>query len=427
VDSTRGLVVHSQIGTIQAAPYYGIIPPQPLQADSVFNVNQQHRLYLGIIDSGVVAFTAINQTQVDDTVWIVFPNLVAPVGDSLVSRQFVPAGQTRTDTVNLHGYRMRLPNETPQRATLRVYSSSAATSNHRVFLPGSESVTGVVSTSRIMFSYFQGELINLGLSFPVRGTNIERPPEGWDAVRPTTVDALVNVASGLDAVATTSLDVQTFLGGAYIASRHFDITNLPLAQDTTLAFYGLADLLNQYPDSITALGQIAISGPVAIYETEAVTLDVQLHAPLTFTLSPVHAPSKAQRVEASQLDQIQSATARIRIWNRLPVGGATYIVAARDSAAVLPNSGAIVDTITASSIPVSPVVNGRASGEAYTELTVTLSDSVLAWLHHPPFFTRLDILLPGSNGDTLIAHGSDYVRVQVIADVIYRMDTEGTP
>ena len=154
-------------------------------------------------------------------------------------------------------------------------------------------------------------------------------------------------------------------------------------------------------------------------------LDIELRAPLEFILHPVHAPGDVQRVETNDIADVQDGQATVRVWNRLPAGGRVYLVAASDSMSVLPNSTADVDTVADMQIPVSPIVNYRATAEADTEMTFPLSDAALELFHHPPFFTRLDISMPGSGQDTLIADGSDYIRVQVIADVTYRMDTGG--
>jgi hypothetical protein len=97
----------------------------------------------------------------------------------------------------------------------------------------------------------------------------------------------------------------------------------------------------------------------------------------------------------------------------------------RDSADVLDQSGADVDTVADLTIPVPVVVNGRAQSEAYMELSITLSDSLLELFRNPPFFARTDLTLPGSNGDTLLAHAADYVKVQPIATLTYRVDTGG--
>ena len=423
VDSSLGLVVNSQIDTLQVSSYHGIIPPQPFYADSNFALDQRNHLTFGIIDTGSITITAINETQLDDTVWVVVPSLLSPLGDTLMSKQFVPAGETRVDTVDLYAYRMWLENEIPQLVEMRMLSWSFATPTHDTFPSQNNRVRGSIALSRLGFNYFEGVLENVALEFPVESTTIERPPEGWEAVRPTVVDGFVTVLSNVGASATTSIDVSTHLAGETIGTRHFDIVNVPLGEDTTVEFYNLTDLLAEYPDSMTTVGQIVVSGTVAIYENEAIAVQVDLRAPLAFTMTPVHAPGEVQKIETADLEDVQDGTARVRIWNRLPVGGHVYLIAAKDSAAVLPHSGLPVDTLAMSDIPVSEIVNGRATGEVYAEFTTSISDSLIEWFRNPPFFTRVDIALPSSDGDTLIAHGSDYVKVQIIADVTYRIDT----
>jgi hypothetical protein len=44
---------------------------------------------------------------------------------------------------------------------------------------------------------------------------------------------------------------------------------------------------------------------------------------------------------------------------------------------------------------------------------------------NPPFFTRTHLSLPSSNGIELIAHAGDYLKVQIIADLDYKVDTGG--
>jgi len=424
IDSTRGLTVHEAMDTILTVPYYGIIPPQPLSADSLVDLVRQHRLYVGRIDTGTVTITAINETQLDDTIWVIFPSVTTQAGDTLISKQFVPAHSQRSDTTDLRNHYMRLTNTTPQRVAVRVRAISTETPDRQAFVNIGQFVRGSVRSTRIGFSTFEGELNNLELPFTPNGASIPRPPTGWDAVRCTTVDATVRVNEGISATANTYLNVETFLAGSRIAGDSLISTGVNLGGDT-VEYHGLANLMNQYPDSISSSGTMIVSGPVTMSETDSVSLDVQLQAPFEFVLLPVDAPGEVQRVETPGIENIQGGNANLRIWNRLPVGGRVYLVVDPDSSHVLENSGFDVDTLADVTIPVSPIVDRRATGEAYDTLTVAFGDSLLELFRHPPFYTRLQISLPGSNGDTLIAHGSDYIRVQMIADLTYRVRTGG--
>jgi hypothetical protein len=75
-------------------------------------------------------------------------------------------------------------------------------------------------------------------------------------------------------------------------------------------------------------------------------------------------------------------------------------------------------------IPVSEIVDGRATGLAVSETSIALSDSVVSLFKNPPFFARTDISVPGSNSDTLLVHGSDYLSVQILARLVYEIRTE---
>jgi hypothetical protein len=158
-----------------------------------------------------------------------------------------------------------------------------------------------------------------------------------------------------------------------------------------------------------------------------VRVNLELRSPLRFRLDNLHAPGQLATVTTTDLRQIQAGTATIRVWNRLPVGGHAYLVAARDSSHVLAGSGARVDTVAQIDVPVPPISNGRANSPTYAEATVVLTDSLLELFRNPPFYTRTDVTVPGAGDSILLAHASDWLKVQVIADVTYRMETEAKP
>ena len=425
VDSTRGLAIDPDIDTVRARSYHGIIPPQVVHSDSSAAFQSRHRLYVGEIDTGLVTITVYNESQLDETVWIVFPTLMTQSGDTLTSMQIVPAGESRSEIVDLRHYIMRIENETPQRVPIQMQSLSAQTDTRRHFTPFTEYIRGEIVTTAIGFDYFRGELGDLTLNFPVEGRSIGHMPQGWEAVHPVSVDALLSVRGGpgLNATANTSVNIQTYLTGNPLASANLSSNQVYLGIDTTLQYPGMTNLFTQYPDSLSAAGMITVSGPVEIRETESVDIAVELRAPLEFVLSEVNAPGDIHRVDSEDIQDILGGTARVRVWNHLPAGGRVYLVADPDSMDVLWNSGADVDTVADMPIPVGPVVNRRATTEAYTEMTFPLREETLELFRHLPFYTRFHIHMPGSDGDTLIALGSDYIRAQVIADLIYRIDT----
>ena len=375
----------------------------------------RHRLLHATIAHGTLWLTVENFSDVADTARTTLPNMISAQGDTVVFVVYLP-GHGRADTVyDLAGYVIRLPDTTPQFVETRLHSAGGA------------EIHAYVRTDRISFRYYTGVLDELEIEALEGGAAVEHPPEGWESVHPTMVEARVHVIRGVSgAVADADLTLATWQDGQMLDSANLIAHDLHLDRDTSAVIQGLAHLLAVYPDSVSSTGRVTLSGTVQDVEPDdTVRFEVEVRAYLAFTLDPVHSPGNVQRIDNRDLQDVQSGSVRIRIWNRLPVGGRAFLVMDRDSADVLDGSGAEVDTVVNVVIPAPVLVNGRAQSEAYAELSLVLSDSLLELFRNPPFFARTDITLPGSNGDTLLAHAADYVKVQPIAVLTYRIDTGG--
>ena len=376
-------------------------------------IGYRHRLSVATIAHGTLWLGVENMSDVADTARAMLPNITNPQGDMLVFSCHT-APHTRVDTVyDLRNYVVRLEDTSPQLLETRLHST------------GSSEIHAYVKTDRFTFRYYSGVLDDLEMDALDNGQAVVRPPEGWDSVHPTVVDAHIRVIRGISgAVADADLHFTTWYGNQSVATANLTAAGLHLDRDTSAVISDLAYLMQIYPDSISAAGNVIVRGSVEnVQPTDTVILQVEGRAYLSFTLDPLHAPTEVQKIETGDFKDVQSGSVRIRIWNRLPVGGRAFLVWDRDSSDVLANSGASVDTVADVQIPMPTVVAGRAQTEAYTDFTLTLNDTLLEYFRHPPFFSRTDITLPGAGGDTLIAHASDYIKVQPIAEITYRVDT----
>lgn len=377
-------------------------------------IGYRHRLLAATILEGTLWLTVENVSDTADSVRTVLPNIVDSRGDTIVIAEYMPP-HSRTDTViDLTSYVVRLPNTSPQHIETRLHST------------GTAEIHAYVRTDRVTFRYYTGELDSLEIDAIDGGTAIEQPPEGWESVHPTRLEAVVHVDRGLSgAVADAELSFSTWDGHRVIETADLTVTGLSLNRDSSVTISDLANLLAVYPDSASATGSVVLSGTITnLQPNDTLRLRVEGRAHLAFTLDPVHSPGSIDSIKNGELEDIQSGAVRFRIWNRLPSGGEAFVVISRDSAALAPESGADVDTVAKVTIPQPALVNGRAQSEVYTEITVTLTDSMLSLMRTPPFCSRTDITLPGSNGDTLYAHASDYIKVQPVIEMVLRMQTE---
>jgi hypothetical protein len=373
----------------------------------------RHRLLAATIASGTLWLSVENVSDVADTVYTTLPDIVNQQGDALVFVHYV-APHSRIDTTyNLANHVIRLEDTTPQLLETHLHAT------------GPSEIHAYVRTDRFTFRYYTGVLDDLEMEALAGGQAVERPPEGWESVHPTAVDAHINVIRGVSgAVGDADLHFTTWDGNQTLASAYLAANGLHLDRDTSVVLSHLAYLMNIYPDSVSATGTITISGTVEnVQPSDTVILEVEGRAYLSFTLDPVHAPTEVIRVETEDLKDVQSGSVRIRIWNRLPVGGRVFMVWDSDSTNVLDSSIANVDTVVDIQIPAPTIAGGRAQEETYTDTTLTLTNTLLEYFRHPPFFSRTDITLPGAGSDTLVAHASDYIKIQPIAEITYRIDT----
>lgn len=425
VDSTRGFVLDFVIDTLQASEYGGIIPGQFISSDTSYVLEGQHLIELGVVDTGTLHIAAYNETQLDDSFRIVFPQISDPIGNTIVIEAFIPAGGVFDSTYDMHRYRIEPDAGEPQFLQMEMHTRSAVTPDRRVFVPGAERVGGTAEISRLVFDFFEGTLIDLVLPLPEHGSAVDPLPEGWEALHPTRADLFFHIGPAMEAIVQGAVELETLRDGSGIWQTIVDLPAVDLSEDTTLSYPDAGTgFVSEYPDSVRAHGQLTINGDVETSNNSTIPVAVELRAPLSFTLDETHPPGKIEKIETLDLEDIQSANVRIRVWNRLPLTGEIFVVVAKDSLNVVQDSGLEADTIARAVIPVSLIENGRAVDEAYHEVSVELAESVVDLFREGPFFTRTDVHLPGSGQDTLAAHVTDYMRVQVIADVLYRLTTE---
>ncbi|RPH95611.1 hypothetical protein EHM69_03950, partial [candidate division KSB1 bacterium] len=199
-------------------------------------VNQRHRLIQGTIETGTVTVSARNISDVPDTVRVTFPNMLNPLGEWLVIKRFV-AAQSQSDTTwNLTGYRISLTEDIPQSVEIRLHASE-----------GSQ-IHAVVNTSRFLFRYYTGVLAEQELESFASGRSVDLPPEGWESVHPTEVEALIHVEHGVNGLlANISTNVATYLSGLTLASANLNASGVNLGRDTSAVVPDLLQLLQIYP------------------------------------------------------------------------------------------------------------------------------------------------------------------------------------
>lgn len=420
VDSTLRIAVTLQVDTVTASRFYGFVREQTVERDSSLFINQRHIIDLAIVESGNVTITLANRTQFADTVTLRIPNLVSRLNDTLTVTRFLLPGDSNVTIVPLAQYRLRPDGDADQTVQGKLISHSPGTTDRREFEGDGERVYGRLEFEQLQFEYFEGILNNLELPFDGINVELDRPPQGWESVQPVEVEARLHIEDGIGGSLDATINAYTSYLGTPIGETTVNVENVSLADDTTVTVTGLAGLLAEYPDLLTADGDAALNGEVALFNNTGINIAFELRAALSVTLTDDLEPvGTVERVSPGELEDIVSGEATITVRNHLPTGGRCYLVGDRDSSNVLAGSGADVDTLFDVMVPTPTVVNGRATGASELVFTVELDDRWLEYFRTPPFFVRTQILVAASNGDTLVIYGGDYVSVQALAKIVY--------
>ncbi|MCB9391834.1 MAG: hypothetical protein H6506_04190 [Calditrichaeota bacterium] len=420
VDSASRLSATLVTDTVTASRFYGFLPEQYVVRDSTVGIEQQHVIDLAIIASGNMNVTVVNQTQFPDTVILRIPNLVSRLNDTLEVKRFLLPGDSDTTTISLAQFRLRPNGTETQTITGQIISHTPASTEHIVFEAGTERVYGRVEIDRLPMEYFEGTLRNLELTFDNLSVEIERPPQGWENARPLEVEARVHVEHGIGGMLDADMLARTSYLGNEIGETPLVINDLPLTEDTVAVIEYLAELLADYPDLLTATGSAVVNGEVALYNNTDVQIGLELRAGLAVRIEGEIEPvGTVERVETQDLQDIESGTALIKVWNHVPTSARCYVVADFDSANVLQGSGAAVDTLLDVVVVAPLVVNGMAEDTSYTELEVELTDTWLNYFRSNSFFVRTQISLSAQPGDSLVITGHDFVAVQPVAKIQY--------
>jgi hypothetical protein len=423
VDSTARIAVTLVVDTVTASHFYGITPEQDVTRDSMMALNQQHDIDVAIIESGHLNITLSNQSQFADTVRLRLPNLVSRLNDTLVVTRFLQPGDSDVISVSLEQYRLRPEGETEQTVLGELISHTPAGTGRSTFISGEERVYARLQFERLPLEYFAGTLHNLELPLDTLEITIERPPQGWNVLRPLDVEARAVVERGIGGVMEATIDATTSLEGEQISEQTIAVHALPLVQDSSEVIRGLAALLADYPDKLVTHGNSSITGDVALYNNSVVQFALELRAALavvmTDTLQPI---GTVEKVDSKDLEDIERGEATVKVWNHLPVGGRIFLVADHDSSSVLENSGADVDTLYDVEIPWPTMEHGRTIEAGVSQFEILLTDRWLDYFKSGGFYTRTQLISTTGVGDTLVVHGGDYLKVQVIAKLVYTVD-----
>ena len=424
VDSTQGFEVVLSIGEVTVSSFIGYVPRQTRTIDSVYILEQPHEIYEGEIAEGFLTITMTNESAIADSVRLNLYDLFSPDDEPVAIEQFAAPGQSVQMELDLSGFTLRLENPVRQEFRARLEAVLLASDEPVEFEAGNQRVVANFVTSDMTFRRFDGCVHELVANFEPNVLEVENPPEGSEGLQLAELNARLHLPASAPLNGDIGIILTSENNDGTLGEYHQNVS-LFLGEDTTVFFEGLEVLVPQLPTRFLYSGTAVLNGCAVLYDTTRLRGTLELTAPLRFVLGDLNVTGDIEKVDSEPFEDLQDVELRVKVWNALPLTGRLTMIAAWDSDAVAENSGLPADTFFSVALPQAAVSQSQVSEVGYQEIQIHPPESSFYLLREPPFFTRTELDIDDSGGDTLSAYGFDYIRYEAVATVRYRFSAGG--
>jgi hypothetical protein len=396
-------------------------------------LGESDRIDTASLSGGNLNLIIVNGTNLDADVTVTIPDLVSSGSQPLTIDQPVPARQNTVITVDLSGYRL-IPSDVtvPQDIDINVTASVPGTAPQQVEINQSDSFFVEAALTSMTFSSVTGVFDTVTASFENLEQDID-VPTGFDSVQFASATLTLEIENGIDMPGY--LDIQ--LDGDNGKSLNFSSNIAPGGSDSTsltvISDSSVADFLSPIPSHIDLSGSVTFGDGVyqgTIEGDDFVLARVKIFAPLELIIneSRIEMDIKSEEIDQEDIDAITDHIIEGRfiynIVNHLPLGAYVNVFFGGDSATLYSDPVKTFDSLFITAAPVSAagIVTDTAS-TGYQEIYLDSAD-VRRILENDTLYIGQELVLEGSNGQSVKLTQDDYITVIGRIEVEYRFDGE---
>lgn len=396
-------------------------------------LGESDRIDTASLSGGNLNLIIVNGTNLDADVTVTIPDLVSSGSQPLTIDQPVPARQNTVITVDLSGYRL-IPSDVtvPQDIDINVTASVPGTAPQQVEINQSDSFFVEAALTSMTFSSVTGVFDTVTASFEDLEQDID-VPTGFDSVQFASAILTLEIENGIDMPGY--LDIQ--LDGDNGKSLNFSGNIAPGGSDSTsltvISDSSVAGFLSPIPSHIDLSGSVTFGDGIyqgTIEGDDFVLARVKIFAPLELIIneSRIETDIESEEIDQEDIDAITDHLIEGRfiynIINHLPLGAYVNVFFGGDSATLYSDPVKTFDSLFVTAAPVSAlgIVTDTAS-TGYQEIYLDSAD-VRRILENDTLYIGQELVLEGSNGQSVKLTQDDYITVIGRIEVEYRFDGE---
>ncbi len=403
----------------------------PLPAD--------YEIARAVIASGTVGLNLTNDMSIPCTALVVWDQVRNIDGAPLATTLALPAGTSAAATLDFGGYIVQADGAPLTSLDARVSITTPGSSGQQVALSANDGLSAELTAGTIRFSSVTGTVPPYTVPLDPITETIDLPDE---------MSGLELTAASLSLVLTNTAGIPADLDLALTGTaadgtiRSLQVTEqiLPAigraAATTTITLdqtnSTIVDFLNNLPETITLGGDVIAGGSGAtgtVHTDDYAVIGWQITAPVEVVITGASLDSdpKALDLDTDLADRIAthagSAILRTEILNHLPMAVQLRLVAAQDTTRLGSNPLLVVGPVTVAAAVTDPITHIVSQAVTSTPV-ISLTREQARLLGLPGLYTRVEAVLPATNGQPVRVMSTDFLEFQGVVELEVLIDDE---
>ncbi len=415
--------------TLQAVSATARIPALARADSTEAPLAETDRLDSAYLASGVLNLTVHNATNLEATVTVSAPDF-SYYGQPLAVVAPVAARSQAEVTVDLSGYALQpAVTATPQHIRVIAGAAMPGSGDALVAVDQTDSFTVAARISDVTFHSVTGVFQSVRANFDGLSQDLDIPT-GLEQVELTCAVLTLTIDNGIDLPGAVNVSLTGDNGAQTTFVSDIAPRGLSTAATTTVVNDSAADFLYPLPTRLDVSGSISF-GNGAYYGTitrsDFVVGRVSLYAPLEMVVHPtvVETDITGESIDQTDIDLITdhflSGRFVYRLTSRLPIGAHVNVFLGGDSASLFSAPQLRFDSLGLAAAPVGP--GGIAIDTIQSAEQEILLDSVdIRILKNPVLYAGHQIMLAGSDGQTVTFTADDYLSITGRLEIDYLFD-----
>lgn len=431
IDSESSLSLLVELTECKVSEAVAKIPQQYIRRRDTIQMADSLQIQDAKIESGYFALKVKGNLPVDAFLTYSLPDFINESGQVLTDSFWVNSGGEYQQNINLAGFRMHPENFEAEQKNLRFewVFKTRDTGDRIVTLSNDDNMSADVEMSRIQFEYVTGILSELKVEIEPYHHEIDIPSD-LDSLLLDDAQMELRIQSSINFPGSSRLIIEGRNETGQVLPLYVEESIEPAPTPGELANTQIVlnksnsqivPFMNLLPNEIEIQGNVRLGEATwvgTIHKTDFIEGSLAITTPLALALPTQKIEVEPENLELDEdiRDQIQNrlleGSLSGLVENHLPIAASAKIFFAQDSSLVFSQP-----ELTVGPIDIQAAEFNRSSGYAtqisQSPVDIKLSESDLALFEKPEIYVGIVFELPGSNGQIVKLHISDFIKVNL--------------